>query len=46
MANIAYAAGKPVPEASDDDMALTGVDRYAALLQAKLCRASGARWRC
>ena len=25
-----------VPEASDDDMALTGVDRYAALLQAKL----------
>ena len=30
MANIAYAAGKPVPEASDDDMALTGVDRRRA----------------
>jgi tetrathionate reductase subunit A len=36
MANIAFAAGRPVPEASDDDMALTGVDRYAALLQQKL----------
>ncbi|WP_313381304.1 molybdopterin dinucleotide binding domain-containing protein, partial [Achromobacter insolitus] len=36
MANIAFAAGKPVPEASDDDMALTGVDRYSALLQQKL----------
>ncbi|MGB3431867.1 tetrathionate reductase subunit A [Achromobacter sp.] len=36
MANIAFAAGKPVPEASDDDMAMTGVDRYGALLQQKL----------
>jgi tetrathionate reductase subunit A len=36
IANIAFAAGKPVPEASDDDMALTGVDRYGALLQQKL----------
>ncbi len=36
MANIAFAAGKPVDPASDDDMVLTGVDRYAALLQDKL----------
>nr|WP_260469588.1 tetrathionate reductase subunit A [Achromobacter denitrificans] len=36
MANIAFAAGKPVPEASDDDMALTGVDRYGDLLRQKL----------
>ncbi|MBO9328285.1 tetrathionate reductase subunit TtrA [Achromobacter xylosoxidans] len=36
MANIAFAAGRPVPEASDEDMALTGVDRYKDLLQQKL----------
>jgi len=36
MANIAFAAGRPVPEASDDDMALTGVDRYGPLLRQKL----------
>ncbi|KGD92261.1 tetrathionate reductase subunit A [Achromobacter sp. RTa] len=36
MANIAFAAGRPVPEASDDDMALTGVDRYGDLLRQKL----------
>ena len=36
MANIAFAAGRAVPEASDDDMALTGVDRYRSLLQQKL----------
>ncbi|MGN6662506.1 MAG: molybdopterin dinucleotide binding domain-containing protein, partial [Achromobacter mucicolens] len=42
MANIAFAAGRPVPPASDDDMALTGVDRYRDLLQAKL---KPAEWR-
>ncbi|CUJ42779.1 Sulfur reductase chain A [Achromobacter kerstersii] len=36
MANIAFSAGRPVPEASDDDMALTGVDRYRGLLEQKL----------
>ncbi len=36
MANIAFAAGRPVPEASDDDLALTGVARYGDLLQQKL----------
>ncbi|KAG1169277.1 hypothetical protein G6F35_017331 [Rhizopus arrhizus] len=36
MANIAFSAGRAVPEASDDDMALTGVDRYRSLLQHKL----------
>lgn len=36
MANIAFAAGRAVPEASDDDMALTGVDRYRGLLEQKL----------
>ncbi|WP_313295717.1 tetrathionate reductase subunit A [Diaphorobacter sp.] len=28
MCNIAYQAGKPVPEASDDDIAITGVARW------------------
>ncbi len=28
MCNIAYQAGKPVPEASDDDIALTGMARW------------------
>lgn len=36
MANIAYFGGKPVGEASDDDMEITGVSKYAALLQEKL----------
>ena len=36
MANIAFAAGRPVGEASDDDMALTGVDRHRELLQSML----------
>lgn len=36
IANIAFSAGRPVPEASDDDMALTGVDRYRGLLEQKL----------
>ncbi|WP_217619390.1 hypothetical protein, partial [Achromobacter sp. GbtcB20] len=42
MATIALAAGRPVPPACDDDMALTGVDRYRDLLQAKL---KPAEWR-
>src|SRR3546814_12162 len=36
LANMAFATGKPVGEASDDDMLLTGVDRYAGLLQERL----------
>ncbi|PLC52389.1 tetrathionate reductase subunit TtrA [Pollutimonas nitritireducens] len=36
LANMAFATGKPVGEASDDDMLLTGVDRYADLLQEQL----------
>lgn len=32
-ANIAYAGGQAVPEASDDDLALTGVQRFAEQLQ-------------
>jgi tetrathionate reductase subunit A len=35
-ANVAFAGQKPVADASDDDMALTGVDRFAPLLQATL----------
>ena len=35
-ANIAFAGKQPVGEASDDDLALTGVDRYAALMQERL----------
>src|SRR3546814_15236688 len=33
---MVFATGKPVGEASDDDMLLTGVDRYAGLLQERL----------
>lgn len=36
MANIAFAGGRAVPEATDEDMALTGVDRYRTLLEHKL----------
>ena len=36
MANMAYAGGKVVGDASDDDMEITGVDRYSGLLQARL----------
>ncbi len=36
LANIAFAGGKAVPPASDDDMLVTGVDRYQPLLQAQL----------
>src|SRR5690606_15930975 len=35
-ANIAYAGGKPVPEASDDDLTLTGVQRHAERLHQNL----------
>lgn len=36
LANMAYATGRAVGPASDDDMLLTGVDRYAGLLQERL----------
>ncbi|WP_027994555.1 tetrathionate reductase subunit A [Simplicispira psychrophila] len=36
LANMAFAGGKAVPPASDDDMLVTGVDRYQPLLQAQL----------
>src|SRR3546814_16205428 len=36
LANMAFATGKPVGAASDDDMLLTGVDPYAGLLQERL----------
>lgn len=36
LANMAFAGGKVVPAASDDDMQVTGVDRYQKLLQAQL----------
>ncbi|CAB3709854.1 tetrathionate reductase subunit A [Achromobacter pestifer] len=36
MANIAFSAGRAVPEATDDDMTMTGVDHYRSLLQQKL----------
>ncbi|KDD61236.1 molybdopterin oxidoreductase [Bordetella bronchiseptica OSU553] len=36
MANMAYAGGAPVAEASEDDLALTGVDRHADLLRRTL----------
>ncbi len=36
IANIAFAGGKAVGEASDDDLAVTGMQRYAPLLQEKL----------
>ena len=36
IANIAFGAGRPVPEASDDDLELTGVARYSDVLQLSL----------
>ena len=36
MCNIAYQAGKPVPEASDDDIALTGLERWMPALEQRL----------
>jgi len=36
MCNIAYQAGKPVPEASDDDIALTGVTRWMPEVEKRL----------
>lgn len=36
LANMAFTAGKPVGEASDDDMVLTGVSRFEQTLQQKL----------
>ena len=36
IANIAYSGGVPVGEASDDDLEVTGLARYAPLLQQKL----------
>ncbi|MGE8548402.1 MAG: molybdopterin dinucleotide binding domain-containing protein [Alcaligenes sp.] len=36
MANIAYGAGRPVGDASDDDMRMTGVDRLFPELQTRL----------
>ena len=36
IANIAYAGGKPVGEASDDDLELTGLTRLRPLLEEKL----------
>ena len=36
LANMAFAGGKAVPPASDDDMLVTGVDRYQPLLQSQL----------
>lgn len=35
-ANIAFFGGKPVEDASDDDMMLTGIDRYKDKLQSSL----------
>lgn len=36
VANIAFSGGKPVGEASDDDLEVTGMKRYTGLLQGKL----------
>ena len=36
IANIAYQAGKPVGEASDDDIAITGVQPWMAALESRL----------
>ncbi len=36
VANIAYSGGKPVGEASDDDLEVTGLKRHAELMQVKL----------
>src|SRR5699024_636692 len=35
-ANVAYAMGRPVPDASDEDMRLTGVDKKLDLIKAHL----------
>ena len=42
IANIAFAGGKPVQPASDDDIEVTGMQRYAPILQNTLKRAE---WR-
>ncbi|MFD1710681.1 molybdopterin dinucleotide binding domain-containing protein [Ottowia flava] len=42
VANIAFSAGKPVGEASDDDLQVTGLKRLQPLLEAKL---KPAEWR-
>lgn len=36
MCNIAYLAGKPVPEASDDDIAITGLSHWMPALHERL----------
>ena len=36
MCNIAYQAGKPVPEASDDDIAITGLGKWMPAVQARV----------
>lgn len=36
MCNIAYQAGKPVPEASDDDIAITGLSKWMPALEARV----------
>lgn len=36
IANIAYQAGKPVPEASDDDILITGLKRWMPLVEERL----------
>ncbi|MFG0640162.1 tetrathionate reductase subunit A [Delftia sp. WSY_22] len=36
LANVAWAGGKPVPAASDDDIAITGVDRLVPALRQRL----------
>ncbi len=36
MANIAWAGGNVLPDASDDDLAVTGLQRYSDLLQGSL----------
>lgn len=36
VANIAFAGGKAAPAASEDDMMLTGINRYEAVLREKL----------
>lgn len=36
MCNIAYQAGKPVSEASDDDIAITGLSKWMPALQARV----------
>jgi tetrathionate reductase subunit A len=35
-ANVAFAGQKPVPDATDDDLALSGVERWAGLMQSTL----------